>query len=101
MYLISAPDLNETKEKMYEVYLYYVELFSVFPKIFSQNSANLVIETFVINGSEPVTSCIRAQDATTAPARQESQRPLNWPLFMLRRFITTLNSLKSLNISNF
>ena len=34
MYLTAASDLNETKEKMYEVYLYYVELFWVFPKYF-------------------------------------------------------------------
>ena len=46
----------------------------------------------------PTTSCVRVQDATTAPARHMwKTRSLNWPKFMLL-WLDSLKSLKSLNL---
>ena len=52
-----------------------------------------------IKGLEPAASCVRDQDATTAPARHMWETgSLTWAQFMLHWFINSLNSLISLNL---
>ena len=61
-----------------------------FPQIFSLNSLNSMTKFSVITlkGLEPATSCVRDQDATTAPARHMCETgSLNWPQFKLQWFI--------------
>ena len=58
--------------------------------MFSLNSANSVTKIFVITvkGLKPATSCVRDQNATTAPARHMWETgSLNWAQFMLQWFI--------------
>ena len=58
--------------------------------MFSLNWSNSDIKIFVItvNGFKHAISCVRDQDATTAPARHTLETgSLNWAQFMLLRFI--------------
>ena len=49
---------------------------------------SLKIFVITLKGLEPATSCVRDQDATTAPVRHIWEKgSLNWPQFMRGRFI--------------
>ena len=54
---------------------------------------------FTVKGLEPATSCVRDQDATTAPARHMWETgSLNWVQFMLQWLSVSLNSLNSVKV---
>ena len=61
----------------------------VFPKCFHWSEFSDKIFVITVKGLEPATSCVRDQDATTAPARHMWEiGSLNWAQFMIQWFIS-------------